>query len=82
MPRFDTPTNQIILSQLTVYQTKLLRAASGVRRILKRGEGGGQKFQKISEKYRSEFEIVTLKIRPIFSPKTGEEQKKRSSPKY
>ena len=37
--------------------------------------GGGKKFQKIWEKHRSEFEIVTLKIRSIFSPKTGEEQK-------
>ena len=44
------------------------------RRILKKG--GRQKLQKIWEEHRSEFEIVTLKFRPIFCPKSGEEQKK------
>ena len=41
----------------------------------KGGGGGGQKVQKIWEELRSEFEIVTLKFRPIFRPKSGEEQK-------
>ena len=49
-------------------------AASTVRKILKRG--GGQKLQKIWEEHRSEFEIVTLRFRPIFRPKSGEDQKK------
>ena len=47
---------------------------SSVRRILKRG---GQKLQKIWEEHRSEFEIVTLKFRSNFRPKSGEEQKKK-----
>ena len=53
--------------------------SSSVRRILKRG---GQKFQKIWEEQRSESEIVPLKFSPIFRPKSGEEQKKRSSLKF
>ena len=48
-----------------------------------KGGGRGQKLQKIWEEHRSEFEIVTLKFRPILRPKSGEEQKKkRSSPKF
>ena len=39
-------------------------------------KGGGQKLQKIWEEHRSEFEIVSLKFRPIFRPKSDEEQKK------
>ena len=42
-----------------------------------KGGGGSQKLQKIWEKHISEFEIVTLKFRPIFRPKSGEEQKKK-----
>ena len=42
-----------------------------------KGGGGGQKLQKIWEKHKSKFEIVTTQIRPIFSPKTGEEQKEK-----
>ena len=41
----------------------------------KRGRGG--KLQKIWEEHRSEFDIVILKFRPIFRPKSGEEQKKK-----
>ena len=40
-------------------------------------KGGGQKVQKIWEEHRSEFEIVSLKFRLIFRPKSGEEQKKK-----
>ena len=53
--------------------------ASSVRRILKRG---GQELQKIWEEQRSESEIVPPKFSPIFCPKLGEEQKKKSSLKF
>ena len=33
---------------------------------------GRQKLQKIWEEHKSEFEIVTLKFRPIFRPKSGD----------
>ena len=45
-------------------------------------KGGGQKFQKIWKEQRSESEIVPLKFSPIFLPKSGEEQTKRSSLKF
>ena len=41
------------------------------------GGGGGKKLQKIGEEHKSEFEIVTLKFRPIFRPKSGKEHKKK-----
>ena len=57
--------------------------SSSVRRILKRGGGGGQKFQKIWEEQRSESEVVPLKFSLIFRPNLGEEhKKKRSSLKF
>ena len=45
------------------------------------GGGGGGRNQKIWEEHRSEFEIVTLKFRPIFRPKSGEEQKNKNKKK-
>ena len=42
-------------------------------------KGGGQKLQKIWDEHRSEIEIITLKFRSIFRPKSGEVQKKKRS---
>ena len=50
---------------------------SSVRRIFKKG---GQKLQKIWEEHRSEFEIVILKFRPIFRPKSGDFEPKAWCP--
>ena len=69
----QTQKRSLLRTQVTDYAINTLAPASSVRRILKRW---GQKLQKIWEKHRSEFEIVSLKFRPIFRPKLGEEQKK------
>ena len=63
------------------YDWRLPQANNSVRRILKRGVGG-QKLRKISEKQRTESEIVPPEISRIFCPKLGEQQKKRSSLKF
>ena len=73
-----------IPNDISVHLRVKIGTSSSVRRILKRGGGGGARnFRKILEEQRSETEIVTSKISPIFGPKLGEkQQKKRFSLKF